>query len=176
MSLWRLFRGKKFNPLRNRVDTLQDTNEGENPRFFLGTLLFTILLFLLPTTALYYAIFAALRVSIMFVQNFLASTQKVLCCFPWCSLFSRWVLPNKFPAKARIKFLNVCDPITLLPKDEYTTAEENPLTVFTVDIEPQSYISVISKVLKKLDLMFCGNFDVNSLLVALVTGRLLKWS
>ncbi|XP_064009216.1 phosphatidylinositol N-acetylglucosaminyltransferase subunit Q isoform X2 [Pogoniulus pusillus] len=52
-SLWRLFRGKKWNVLRQRVDSCSYDLD----QLFIGTLLFTILLFLLPTTALYYLVF-----------------------------------------------------------------------------------------------------------------------
>ena len=56
-SFWRLFRGRKFNPLRNRVDSCNyDTNQ-----LLLGTLFFTLLLFLLPTTTMFYLIFLSLR-------------------------------------------------------------------------------------------------------------------
>ena len=58
MSLWRLFRGKKFNPLRNRVDSSPHENVEQ---LFVGTLAFTILLFLYPTTLVYYAVFAVLE-------------------------------------------------------------------------------------------------------------------
>lgn len=52
-SLWRLFRGKKWNVLRHRVDSASfDVDQ-----LFVGTLLFTIFLFLLPTTGLYYIVF-----------------------------------------------------------------------------------------------------------------------
>ena len=52
-SLWRLFRGKKWNVLRRRVDSARyDVDQ-----LFIGTLLFTVLLFLLPTTLLYYVVF-----------------------------------------------------------------------------------------------------------------------
>jgi phosphatidylinositol glycan class Q protein len=56
-SLWRLFRGKKYNPLRDRVDT--SSNNGD--QLFLGTLAFTILLFLYPTTLMYFAVFKVLE-------------------------------------------------------------------------------------------------------------------
>ena len=52
-SLWRLFRGKKWNVLRSRVDSAVYSTD----QLFVGTLFFTVLLFLLPTTALYYAVF-----------------------------------------------------------------------------------------------------------------------
>ena len=58
MSLWRLFRGKKFNPLRNRVDSSPHENVEQ---LFVGTLAFTILLFLYPTTLVYYIVFAVLE-------------------------------------------------------------------------------------------------------------------
>lgn len=53
ISLWRLFIGKKYNPLRERVDSCQYSPN----QLFIGTLIFTILLFLLPTTIMYYAVF-----------------------------------------------------------------------------------------------------------------------
>ena len=59
-SLWRLFRGKKWNVLRSRVDSaLYNTDQ-----LFVGTLLFTVLLFLLPTTALYYMVFTLVSVNL----------------------------------------------------------------------------------------------------------------
>lgn len=65
-SLWRLFRGKKFNPLRNRVDSSPHENVEQ---LFVGTLAFTILLFLYPTTLVYYAVFAVLE-SCLTITNF----------------------------------------------------------------------------------------------------------
>lgn len=53
ISLFRLFLGKKKNPLRERVDSCQYKPD----QLFVGTLLFTILLFLVPTTWVYYTVF-----------------------------------------------------------------------------------------------------------------------
>lgn len=56
-SLWGLVRGKKWNPLRNRTDNIVlDTSE-----MFLGTTFYLILLFLLPTMLVYFAVFRVLR-------------------------------------------------------------------------------------------------------------------
>ena len=57
-SLWRLFRGKKFNKLRNRHDTTYNSQD----QLFVGTVALTILLFLYPTTLMYFFIFKS-RVS-----------------------------------------------------------------------------------------------------------------
>jgi hypothetical protein len=54
VALWRLFLGRKHNPLRGRVDSCQYSPD----QLFVGTLAFTILLFLLPTTFMYYIVFA----------------------------------------------------------------------------------------------------------------------
>lgn len=56
-SLWRLFRGLKWNPLRERVDH----GSYDSTQLFVGTLLLSILLFILPTVFLYYLVFATLR-------------------------------------------------------------------------------------------------------------------
>ena len=53
VSLWRLFRGKKRNVLRGRVDSVEPSIE----RMVVGTLLLTVLVFLFTTTAVYYATF-----------------------------------------------------------------------------------------------------------------------
>ncbi|KRX49280.1 Phosphatidylinositol N-acetylglucosaminyltransferase subunit Q [Trichinella murrelli] len=50
ISLGRLFRGKKYNPLRNRVDSCCFDKE----QLLLGTVAFTIFFFLLPTIFTYY--------------------------------------------------------------------------------------------------------------------------
>lgn len=60
-ALWRLFLGRKYNPLRNRVDSCHYSHR----QLFVGTLAFTILLFLLPTTTLYYAVFATVSILII---------------------------------------------------------------------------------------------------------------
>lgn len=66
MTLARLFRGKKWNVLRLRVDSLSYNAD----QLILGTVLFTILLFLLPTVALYYFVFITIRLLISLLQMF----------------------------------------------------------------------------------------------------------
>ena len=63
-SLGRLFMGKKWNILRKRVDSCDfDMNQ-----LLIGTLIFTILLFLLPTTGMYVLAFLYLRIIQFSVQ------------------------------------------------------------------------------------------------------------
>ena len=49
--------GKKYNPLRDRVDSADNNVE----QLFLGTIIFTILLFLMPTTVTFFSVFLALK-------------------------------------------------------------------------------------------------------------------
>ncbi|KAJ8923233.1 hypothetical protein NQ315_001789 [Exocentrus adspersus] len=79
MSLWRLFIGRKFNPLRQRVDSCKYTPD----QLFIGTLGFTILLFLLPTTALYYAVFTTFRLVILLVNGLLLRLRFFLNTLPF---------------------------------------------------------------------------------------------
>ncbi|XP_056390221.1 phosphatidylinositol N-acetylglucosaminyltransferase subunit Q [Hyla sarda] len=97
-SLWRLFRGKKWNVLRQRVDSCSYDLD----QLFLGTLLFTILLFLLPTTALYYLVFTLLRLVMIVVQGVIQMTIDLLSTLPFYALLLR--LCRSYRLAAGVKF------------------------------------------------------------------------
>jgi phosphatidylinositol glycan class Q protein len=63
-SLFRLFRGKKFNPMRKRIDSYLYNID----QLFIGTLGFCIAFFLLPTVLIYYVVF--LSVSDFYCNNY----------------------------------------------------------------------------------------------------------
>ncbi|KAF6014723.1 hypothetical protein HII12_001139 [Brettanomyces bruxellensis] len=63
LSLFRLFYGKKHNILRHRIDS----NAYEFDELMSGTILFTILIYLLPTIAAFYLTFATTRIACIFV-------------------------------------------------------------------------------------------------------------
>ena len=63
-SLGRLFMGKKWNILKDRIDTCQYGIS----QLLVGTIIFTILLFLLPTTGMYTLVFLYLRLVQFAVQ------------------------------------------------------------------------------------------------------------
>ncbi|WCJ34846.1 N-acetylglucosaminyl transferase component family protein / Gpi1 family protein [Euphorbia peplus] len=62
-ALWRLFRGRKWNPLRTRLDSYDYTVK----QHIVGSLLFTPLLLLLPTTSVFYIFFTILDSAITFI-------------------------------------------------------------------------------------------------------------
>ncbi|KAG7273100.1 hypothetical protein CRUP_024830 [Coryphaenoides rupestris] len=90
-SLWRLFRGRKWNVLRQRVDSCcYDLDQ-----LFIGTLLFTILLFLLPTTALYYLVFTMLRLMVVLLQGVLHLSVDLINSFPLFAIGLRIFTPYR---------------------------------------------------------------------------------
>ncbi|CAG9773724.1 unnamed protein product [Ceutorhynchus assimilis] len=78
ISLWRLFIGRKSNPLRNRVDSCEYSSN----QLFIGTLGFTLLLFLLPTTTMYYTVFAAFRLATLLSFALLSKIKNVISNIP----------------------------------------------------------------------------------------------
>ena len=69
-SLFKLFYGKKYNVLRNRVDS----KDYEFDQLMLGIIIFTILIYLLPTVFIFYLTFIIARLTIL-ILNF---TLKLL--------------------------------------------------------------------------------------------------
>ena len=187
MSFWRLFRGKKWNPLRSRVDTLPHSPDVANHRFLTGTLLFTIFLFLLPTTALYYAIFAFLRLATLCIQKPLHLLSSCVACFPWFSLARRCIRPNAFVTHARFDVADYigCKGAGLTPAalDEISLpiklrkANVQDMTVLALLLDAQSYYEVICTGLKKcLDRPLWISCDIKHFSISLLSGKLIKWS
>ncbi|CAI9716396.1 phosphatidylinositol N-acetylglucosaminyltransferase subunit Q-like isoform X2 [Octopus vulgaris] len=89
-SLWRLFCGKKWNVLRHRLDTASNDID----HLFVGTLFFTVLLFLLPTTAVYYSLFTLLHLVILLFHTFVTSITDWVINVPIYSMM-QWLIRAK---------------------------------------------------------------------------------
>lgn len=95
MSLFHLFRGKKHNVLRNRIDSC----DYDLDQLLLGTILFTLLFFLLPTVIVFYLTFASARMAIITLK---ASLDTLLAClnhFPLFALMLRVKDSRRLPGK-----------------------------------------------------------------------------
>ncbi|EFN84829.1 phosphatidylinositol N-acetylglucosaminyltransferase subunit Q isoform X2 [Harpegnathos saltator] len=86
-ALFRLFLGKKKNPLRERVDSCQYQTD----QLFVGTLSFTILVFLMPTTWVYYTVFTLLRLVSIGFDGLLTRLKFYLQVMPVYT-FWKWLL------------------------------------------------------------------------------------
>lgn len=102
-ALFRVFRGRKYNVLRQRVDFGDyDVNQ-----LLLGTLLFTLALFLLPTIFAFYVVFAACRVLEMLVLVFLCSCLAFMNYIPLFPMILRIKEPQRVPGGILFKPCNL---------------------------------------------------------------------
>ena len=85
VSLFHLFRGKKHNVLRNRIDSC----DYDLDQLLLGTILFTLLAFLLPTVLVFYFAFALSRMVIISIMALLDTALACLNHFPLFAVMLR---------------------------------------------------------------------------------------
>lgn len=92
-SLFQLFRGKKRNVLRNRIDNC----DYDLDQLLLGTILFTLLFFLLPTVIVFYLTFASARMAIITLKATLDTCLACLNHFPLFALMLRLKDSKRLP-------------------------------------------------------------------------------
>ena len=93
ISLFHLFRGKKHNVLRNRIDSC----DYDLDQLLVGTILFTLLSFLLPTVVVFYLTFAVARMAIITLKAVLDTMLSCLNHFPLFALMLRVKDPMRLP-------------------------------------------------------------------------------
>ncbi|CCM05623.1 uncharacterized protein FIBRA_07852 [Fibroporia radiculosa] len=98
-SLWNLFRGKRFNVLRNRLDSW----DYDIDQLLLGTILFTLTAFLYPTVLTYYSLFAMTHLVVIMLQAILDTVSALLNHFPLFALMLRIKDPMRMPGRVTLK-------------------------------------------------------------------------
>lgn len=93
ISLFHLFRGKKRNILRKRIDSC----DYDLDQLLLGTILFTLLFFLLPTVIVFYLTFATARMAIISLKAALDTLLACLNHFPLFALMLRLKDSQRLP-------------------------------------------------------------------------------
>ena len=84
-ALCQIFFGKRRNILRNRLESYQYINR----QLFLATLLFSILLFVLPTILVYYSVFAIVMFSAYKILKLLLKIFFLVAVKPiYCNIYS----------------------------------------------------------------------------------------
>ncbi len=101
-SLFQLFRGKKRNVLRNRIDNC----DYDLDQLLLGTILFTLLFFLLPTVVVFYLTFASARMAIISLKAILDACLACLNHFPLFALMLRLKDSKRLPGGIRFSLHN----------------------------------------------------------------------
>lgn len=95
--LWlsNLCKGKKYNPLKERIDSC----DYDIDQLLLGTLFFTVIFFLLPTTMIYYINFMIVKMGVSMIRGTLDFVSELLGHFPLFGVFlyfsSNQLLPGK---------------------------------------------------------------------------------
>lgn len=97
LSLFQLFRGKKYNVLRHRVDSC----DYDLDQLLVGTILFTLLFFLLPTVVVFYLNFAIARMAIISLKAVFDTMLSCLNHFPLFALMLRVKDPRRLPGTYR---------------------------------------------------------------------------
>ncbi|CAG0885955.1 unnamed protein product [Cyprideis torosa] len=106
MALWRLFRGKRWNPLLQRLDPYPYQID----QLFLGTLAFTVFFFLLPTTVVYYIVFTALRLLLLILEGCLYRLQYFLNVVP---IYAFWLWLMRSPKICGSVQLSLASPLPM---------------------------------------------------------------
>lgn len=87
-------RGRKWNPLRKRLDSYDYTVE----QHVVGSLLFTPVLLLIPTTSVFYVFFSILTTTVIWVCVMLEIVIAIIQTTPYAEL-TLWVMRRqRFPA------------------------------------------------------------------------------
>lgn len=93
-ALLRLFRGQKRNPLRARIDSYDYSVE----QHVVGSLVFTPLLLLLPTTSVFYIFFTILNTVVSLVCIGFQFLISILHAFPYAEIVIWLIHPKRFPS------------------------------------------------------------------------------
>ncbi|KAJ1722481.1 pig-Q [Coemansia erecta] len=92
-SLFNLFRGRKHNVLRNRIDSCDYGLD----QLLIGTILFTLLTYLFPTVLVYYVMFVSRRLAVIMAQGLLEILLVILNHCPIFYMVLRLGDPHMFP-------------------------------------------------------------------------------
>lgn len=93
-SWWITGRGRKWNPLRQRLDSYDYTVK----QHIVGSLVFTPLLLLLPTTSVFYIFFTMMNSSISLICILIEVTISVIHATPYINIVLWLVRRRRFPA------------------------------------------------------------------------------
>ncbi|KAJ7652255.1 N-acetylglucosaminyl transferase component-domain-containing protein [Mycena rosella] len=142
-SLWNLFRGKRFNVLRNRTDAwAYDTDQ-----LLFGTILFTLLAFLFPTVLAYYALFAIMRLGTILLNAVLETQLAFMNHFPLFALMLRAKDPWRLPGGIYFAVDYVPHPVL--------TVKSQPVPFSTIFMQYSRLWSRLVKHYNPLRLLWC---------------------
>ncbi|XP_057468352.1 uncharacterized protein LOC130757597 isoform X2 [Actinidia eriantha] len=140
----RLFRGQKWNSLRERYDSYDYTVE----QHIVGSLLFTPLLLLLPTTSVFYIFFTILKSTISFTCLSIDIVISIIRVTPYIKILLRLVRPRRFPSGIWFEIIscqsNGVEPLDIdRLSDTCTPSEKSWQTTDTSGTRPSVLVSIL---------------------------------
>ncbi|ORY58774.1 Gpi1-domain-containing protein [Pseudomassariella vexata] len=138
LSLFQLFRGKKYNVLRNRVDSC----DYDLDQLLVGTILFTLLFFLLPTVVVFYLNFAIARMSIISLKAVFDTLLSCLNHFPLFALMLRVKDPRRLPGGIRFELRDTQDRLALDYPSSLPSPAQPPTSVIYLKPIPLTFTAM----------------------------------
>ncbi|KAL2649482.1 hypothetical protein R1flu_017610 [Riccia fluitans] len=106
-ALFRLFRGRKHNVLRGRWDSFDCSVE----QLLVGSLMFTPLLLLLPTTSVFYTFFSIIFMTISSVRLSIQYLVSIFLSFPFYEVATWFLHPKTFPSGVWLQMVHLKEPV-----------------------------------------------------------------
>lgn len=156
-SLWKLFRGKKLNPLRQRTDTM----EYDSMQLLVGMLAFTFALFLFTTILVYHVFFGLLFLAVQptalwLLHRYVRQGANVAVSKVW----NQWLHPTAHTS---------CGIGVYLEEDSTSHSSEQSASIVWLRIIPAPIFGVLSDVARHC--LLAGWVMLTSLVRTLVTGQ-----
>lgn len=164
LSLFQLFQGKKYNVLRNRVDSC----DYDLDQLLVGTILFTLLFFLLPTVVVFYLNFALAR---MVIISFKAIFDTLLSClnhFPLFALMLRAKDPRRLPGGIHFELRDT--PNRIGNNSTLISSSSQPTSVIYVKPIPLSFTAMFHQYFQ-MGSRIRKHYLSPRVLFCLITGR-----
>ncbi|KAK6842862.1 hypothetical protein PG989_008669 [Apiospora arundinis] len=130
--------GKKYNVLRNRVDSC----DYDLDQLLLGTILFTLLFFLLPTVAVFYLNFAVARMAIILLKAMFDTQLSCLNHFPLFALMLRVKDPRRLPGGIRFELFDTQDRFAFDSSSMPAAPAQPPTSVIHLKPIPLSFTAM----------------------------------
>ena len=124
-NCWFFGSGRKWNPLRQRLDSYDYTVK----QHVVGSLLFTPLLLLLPTTSIFYTFFSIVNTTISLICILIEVAVSVIHATPYIKVFLWLARRRRFPSGIWFEIVscrsNLIDDAVICSPDKFDSSSDN---------------------------------------------------
>lgn len=164
ISLFHLFRGKKRNVLRNRIDSC----DYDLDQLLLGTIFFTLLAFLFPTVLVFYLTFATARIALKFGKTGMDMVLAFLVQFPLFAILLRIKDAKRLPGGIRFRLIALPPRIS----DNTGLDRESPVSLLYIESKPLTFDLMFQSLVNRQSSIMGSTLKISTLLKDVCTGKL----